>query len=251
MENNNIKVHPPWYARGTPIINTRDGPPMALSDKPLFAIRGGPSARGKVPEKYRPWLTLRKINAVKSLDVDRLEERSADDVVFDLSAYAVPDNVKMDEGDVKMEDRSEERSADDVDLDFDLSAYAVPDNVKMDEGDVKMEDGCEERSADDFDFDLSAYAVPDNVKMDEGDVKMEDRLKERSAVIVDADRSMDAVRSEERSADDFDFDLSAYAVPDNVKMVDDNVKMEEGDVKMDDNVKIFDDHVKMELECIL
>ncbi|MCB8963415.1 MAG: hypothetical protein H6536_00055 [Bacteroidales bacterium] len=47
MENISIKVHPPWYARGTPIINTRDGPPMAESDIPLFAICEGPSARGK------------------------------------------------------------------------------------------------------------------------------------------------------------------------------------------------------------
>ena len=50
MENINIKVHPPWYARGTPIINTRDGPQMALSEKPLFAIREGPSARGNPVE---------------------------------------------------------------------------------------------------------------------------------------------------------------------------------------------------------
>ncbi len=78
----------------------------------------------------------------------------------------------------------------------------------------------------DFDFDLSAREAPDNVKM-------EDRCEERSAVIVDADRSMDAVRSGERSADDvdLDFDLSAYAVPDNVKMEDDNVKMDENDDK--------------------
>ncbi len=128
-------VHPPWYARGTPIINTRDGPPMALSNKPFFAIRGGPSARGKIPEKYRPWLTLkffnadrkidadRQINAVKSLDVDRLEERSAVIVDADRSMDAV---------------RSGERSADD--LDFDLSAYAVPDNVKMVDDNVKMDE---------------------------------------------------------------------------------------------------------------
>ena len=50
MENISIKVHPPWYARGTPIINTRDGPQMALSEKPLFAIRRGPSARGNPVE---------------------------------------------------------------------------------------------------------------------------------------------------------------------------------------------------------
>ena len=47
MENISIKVHPPWYARGTPVINPRDGPPMAESEIPLFAIREGPSARGK------------------------------------------------------------------------------------------------------------------------------------------------------------------------------------------------------------
>ena len=50
MESINIKVHPPWYARSTPIINTRDGPQMALSEKPLFAIREGPSARGNPVE---------------------------------------------------------------------------------------------------------------------------------------------------------------------------------------------------------
>ncbi len=131
----NIKVHPPWYARGTPIVSTRDGPPMAISDKPLFAIREGPSDRGKPGEclnavmrecinedkslkpedrsrgnswgKTHLWLTLKTtffntqngvysrryallgrktaafFNAVKSLDVDRFEERSAVD--FDLS----------------------------------------------------------------------------------------------------------------------------------------------------------------------
>ncbi len=203
MENNNIKVHPPWYARGTPIINTRDGPPMAISDKPLFAIRGGPSARGKTgecrnagmwecmnedgsrktevgsrkPEDQRrvkprgiicPWLTLRQINAVKSLDVDRLEERSADDFVFDLSAYAVPDNVKM-------------------------------------------EDRCEERSA--VNWKINAVKSMDV-----------DRLEERSAV----GPGVAAV----------DFDLSAYAVPDNVKILEDNVKILEDNVKMKDNVKM-------------
>jgi hypothetical protein len=50
MENISIKVHPPWYARGTPVTNPRDGPPMAMSDKSLFAICEGPSARGKPGE---------------------------------------------------------------------------------------------------------------------------------------------------------------------------------------------------------
>jgi hypothetical protein len=58
MEYKNIKVHKPWYARGTPVTNPRDGPAMALSDKPLFAIRVGPSARGEPPGFPHPWLTL-------------------------------------------------------------------------------------------------------------------------------------------------------------------------------------------------
>ena len=125
MENITIKVHPPWYARGTPIINKRDGPPMANSDKPLFAIRGKPSARGKPKDKIRLWLTLKTtffntqnhvfspwyalsaefFDADRSEEEDavRSEERSADAVDFDLSAYAVPDNVKMvEEDNVKM-----------------------------------------------------------------------------------------------------------------------------------------------------
>jgi hypothetical protein len=59
MEHNNIKVHPPWYARGTPVTKPRDGPPMAKSDKQLFVIREGPSARGKPKDFNLPWLTLK------------------------------------------------------------------------------------------------------------------------------------------------------------------------------------------------
>jgi hypothetical protein len=59
MEDISIKVHPPWYARGTPVTNTRDGPAMAISDKPLFAICRGPSARGEPKGKTRLWLTLK------------------------------------------------------------------------------------------------------------------------------------------------------------------------------------------------
>jgi hypothetical protein len=61
MEYNNIKVHQPWYARGTPDTNPRDGPAMALSDKPLFAIRIGPSARGEPPDFPRPWLIFKTV----------------------------------------------------------------------------------------------------------------------------------------------------------------------------------------------
>ena len=73
-----IKGHPPWYARGTPVTNIRDGPAMAINDKLLFAICRGSSARGKLGEcmnefersesedrskckpmgKTRHWLTL-------------------------------------------------------------------------------------------------------------------------------------------------------------------------------------------------
>jgi hypothetical protein len=60
MDNISIKDHPPWYARGTPVINPRDGPPMASSEISLFAIRKGPSARGEPKDKTRRWLTLKK-----------------------------------------------------------------------------------------------------------------------------------------------------------------------------------------------
>ena len=53
MDNISIKDHPPWYARGTPVIKTRDGPAMALSDKPLLAICRGPSGEGRGKGKGR------------------------------------------------------------------------------------------------------------------------------------------------------------------------------------------------------
>jgi hypothetical protein len=59
MDNISIKDHPPWYARGTPVINPRDGPPMASSEISLFAIRKGPSARGEPKDKTHRWLTLK------------------------------------------------------------------------------------------------------------------------------------------------------------------------------------------------
>ena len=59
MDYISIKDHPPWYARGTPVINTRDGPAMALNDKLLFVICRGPSARGEPKGKTRRWLTFK------------------------------------------------------------------------------------------------------------------------------------------------------------------------------------------------
>ena len=65
-------------------------------------------------------------NAVKSIDVDRLEERSEVAAVhFDLSACAAPDNVKMMDDNVKMVD--EERSAVDVDADRSKDAVRIKD----------------------------------------------------------------------------------------------------------------------------
>ena len=50
MDIMSMKGHPPWYARGTPVTNIRDGPAMAINDKLLFAICRGSSARGKPGE---------------------------------------------------------------------------------------------------------------------------------------------------------------------------------------------------------
>ena len=166
----NIKVHPPWYARGTPIVNTRDGPPMALSDKPLFAIREGPSTRDKPGEcrnelmhecinedesrktedrsrgnswgKTHLWLTL---NLAVFNTQNRAYSRRYALLGSDLSACAAPDNVKMSNDNVKMEDnvktetaaffnavksldvdRFEERSAVDFDLSVDFYLSTCP-----------------------------------------------------------------------------------------------------------------------------
>jgi hypothetical protein len=93
MKNISIKVHPPWYARGTPVINTRDGPPMALSDKPLFANPitigcRGPSARGNPTDFIRLWLTY-------NLTVFNTQNSVYGQGYADLSACVAPDNVKQ------------------------------------------------------------------------------------------------------------------------------------------------------------
>ena len=54
-----IKGHPPWYARGTPVTNIRDGPAMAINHKLLFAICRGSSASEKPVRKTHRWLTLK------------------------------------------------------------------------------------------------------------------------------------------------------------------------------------------------
>ncbi|KAF0193780.1 MAG: hypothetical protein FD166_3640 [Bacteroidetes bacterium] len=126
MDNISIKDHPPWYARGTPVSNTRDGPAMAMSDKPLFANPitigcRGPSARGELKEIFRPWPTIIGFDADRSGDAVRSVE------AFDLSACEAPDNVKM------MGYHDADRSGDAVRSgeDADLSACAAPDNVNM------------------------------------------------------------------------------------------------------------------------
>jgi hypothetical protein len=72
MENISIKVHPPWYARGTPIINPRDGPQMAENNKLLFAICSGPSARGN-PVEVR---SLESGVGSQNHDFNRMEDQS-------------------------------------------------------------------------------------------------------------------------------------------------------------------------------
>jgi len=59
MDIMNIKGHPPWYARGTPVTNIRDGPAMAINHKLLFAICRDPSASEKPMGKTHRWLTLK------------------------------------------------------------------------------------------------------------------------------------------------------------------------------------------------
>jgi hypothetical protein len=120
-----IKDHPPWYARGTPVTNTRDGPARAVNDKSLFAICRGPSARGKPGGKTRRWLTLKTTffntkNSVYSqwyavlgsfvvdadgfvVDADRSGDAVRSGGIFDLSACAAPDNAKLMKDNVKME----------------------------------------------------------------------------------------------------------------------------------------------------
>jgi hypothetical protein len=199
--------------------------------------------QGRTVGKTRLWLTLKTtffntkkgvfsqwyallgsfvVDADRSGDAVRSEERTTDDFDFDLSACVAPDNVKMGkeiivadaDGFVVDADRSGDavRSADN----FDLSACAAPDNVKMEmENNVKM--------------------MKNNVKTEMNERLIDDfGWVDADGFVADADRSGYAVRSEERTTDDFDVDLSACAAPDNVKMMKDNVKTE---MEVDDNVK--------------
>ncbi len=94
MDIMNIKGHPPWYARGTPVTNIRDGPAMAINHKLLFAICRDPSASEKPMGKTHRWLTLKTTffnmqNSVSSQWYALLERN------FDLSACAAPDKVNI------------------------------------------------------------------------------------------------------------------------------------------------------------
>ena len=54
MEQQKIRGHPPWYARGTPVIKMRDGPLIKIRGKPPLWNQP-PKARGKPPlENYYP-----------------------------------------------------------------------------------------------------------------------------------------------------------------------------------------------------
>ena len=149
MEYISIKDHPPWYARGTPVSNTRDGPAMALNDNLLFAICRGPSARGELKEIFRPWPTFIGFDADRSGDAVRSVE------AFDLSACEAVRSVEAFDLSACEAVRSVEA--------FDLSACAAPDNVKMMGYHDADRSGDAVRSGEDAD--LSACAAPDNVNM--------------------------------------------------------------------------------------
>lgn len=46
-----IRGHPPWYARGTPVVKLRDGPVQKTRGNPITNWRDGPiiKIRGKPP----------------------------------------------------------------------------------------------------------------------------------------------------------------------------------------------------------
>jgi len=47
-----IRGHPPWYARGTPLVKLRDGPLLKIRGKPPFVLLEVPKARGKPPDDF-------------------------------------------------------------------------------------------------------------------------------------------------------------------------------------------------------
>jgi hypothetical protein len=79
MDYISIKDHPPWYARGTPVTNTRDGPVMALNNKLLFAICRGPSGegRGKGEGQGRGGSQQAAVGSWQSEDCSRPPERKS------------------------------------------------------------------------------------------------------------------------------------------------------------------------------
>ena len=277
MDKINIKVHPPWYARGTPVIKIRDGPAMALNDNLLFAICRGPSARGKPGECRNAGMRecmnedgrrKTEVGSRKPEDQRRVKPRGIICLWLTLKTtffntqnsvygqwYAVLGRKLVVGVSIFDADRSEDavRSGEAA-VDFDLSACGAPDNVKIlmriDNVKLKME-------MVDFDFsivdadrsidavrsgeaDLSACVAPDNVELEEDIVEM--KMVFTDSFVVDADRSIDAVRS----GGTVDFDLSAYEASRWIGTGSDNVKMME-DVKMKMEYNVKKKEMKIEL----
>lgn len=69
MEHLYIRGHPPWYARGTPVVKLRDEPHAAIRGKPLFNGVGQLLARGNPPYLLQRWCTIKEgiINRQKGL----------------------------------------------------------------------------------------------------------------------------------------------------------------------------------------
>ena len=149
-----------------------------------------------------------------------------DGPAFDLSAYVVPDNVKMEAIRGEPSARGEPKGKTRLWLTLKTTFFNTQNSVYG--WWYGMLFGDADRSRDavrSVEEDLSAFAEPDNV---------ERKMVDVDSFVGDADRSRDAVRSVEE-------DLSAFAEPDNVKLEEDNVKMEMGSfIDADGNISDAD-----------
>ena len=206
MDSISIKDHPPWYARGTPVIKTRDGPAMALNDKLLFAICRGPSGEGRGRGGSRQF-------AVGSWQSE-VEKRQ----------LAVGGWQSGGRGGGQGQGRGGRWESEDRSRGEPMGKTRRWLTLKTTFFNTQNSVSSQWYALLGSDLDLSACVAPDNVKME----KMEDNVKLEMVEMVDADRSGDAVRSGKAVV--VGFDLSACEAfrfvgtgSDNVKKLNDNV----------------------------
>ena len=226
MKHKKMDSNAPPRTRGTPVVPVILFRPTGRDGPARLCHSGGPLGSSQMISGILVWLArgtpVKAYNFGYQFNADRACHITSGSLTLsgwrdaDLSAYAVPDNVKGEGG-------SDFEIPDNVGTGVLILGYVIPNNIKY-QLKLNVDRVCPILSGSLSlsgwrDADLSAYAVPDNVECEGGsDYEIADNVKRESSQF-NAGRACPGSSGSLTLSGWRNEDLSAYAVPDNVKWI--------------------------------